>query len=61
MLYGAAIVLGLFTAEFTLELASSIASDAVISMFQNYAWQPPADDTTAQTPSEMIAALEITE
>jgi len=61
MLYGFAVVLGLFTAEFTLELTSSIASDAVISMFQNYAWQPPVDDSALQTPSEMIAALEIVE
>ncbi len=61
MLYGAAIVAGLFAAEFTLQLTSSIASDAVVSMFQNYAWQPPIEDPETQMPSDIITALEITE
>ncbi|NDA45797.1 MAG: hypothetical protein EBY21_00670 [Alphaproteobacteria bacterium] len=61
MLYGVTIVLGLFVGSFAVELTSSIASDAVISMFQNYAWQPPADEDVKQTPSEMIAALDIAE
>lgn len=61
MLYGFAMVAGLFAAEFTLELTSSILSETVISMFQNYAWQPPIDDVTSQTPSELIAALQFVE
>ena len=61
MLYGVTIVFGLLVGGFTVELTSTIASDAVISMFQNYAWQPPAEDGEKPTPSEMIAALDILE
>jgi len=61
MLYGATIVFGLFAGSFAVELTSSIASDIVISMFQNYAWQPPAEEDNKQTPSEMIASLDIVE
>ena len=66
MLYGATIILGLFAAEFAYEFTSTIAAEAVISIFENYTSyayevQPSADGVASQTPSERIAALELAE
>ena len=66
MLYGSVIILGLFAAEFALEFTSTIAAEALISIFENYTSyayeaQPSADGVASPSPSDRIAALDFAE
>ncbi len=66
MLYSAQIILGLFAVEMTYQLTSTIASDALLSVFDSYAIYaydvlPPANGVASQAPSDMISSLELSE